>query len=543
MFSTIAKSSGFRCGPQFKRCEWYSIKRDGFNTPLDFAASLPFSKECTENQSVVRIFSLVQQLSFHSYLIEEHIELENIFRVSFFVSDNTRKPTSEDFLGYAVIQQDDKTEQNEQKSFVFVYEAVLKSHRVDNRSDFLHCRRDYSVEYDFGTLNICGSMYAQQNPKQKFACAQVSLRSALSLLLPNGDISYEKINKKSRAGSPSNGLQEKEIDNILTQLEKDNKLCFRVFKEDYLIKPLYGAIESNCPCLFGFHTKKDSQKKHIVLVLGHTFDEDSCLAYAKRDYALEKDRNYQSGDWLSSFLIHDDNFGPYHTIKKNFFCTARSDDVEEEKIENSNVEKSPSVSYLWCLTVPERKNSLYYNEIKLESDAYISNQLTPLISKILENLQSKLKKTDTPKEITSTNVAISLKNIIPIIQKRQVVLRHVFVGKETYLRHLESYFAEKEILEKVKNLKSAASNSLLKGFWLVEISIPEYFSSARVKFGELLMDGEFKQMKVGDKKESVNVFIPSVLAVRLPEKFFFYSDKDNPITTKITGWQELFSDG
>ena len=51
-------------------------------------------------------------------------------------------------------------------------------------------------------------------------------------------------------------------------------------------------------------------------VIGHTFSEDMWVPDA--DNYFEKQKYYSSERWMSEFLIHDDNFGPYLCLPRNY---------------------------------------------------------------------------------------------------------------------------------------------------------------------------------------------------------------------------------
>ncbi len=86
---------------------------------------------------------------------------------------------------------------------------------------------------------------------------------------------------------------------------------------------LYGCIESGGPALLGFEldapsTSPGEASRHIIPVLGHTFNEDAWVPEAQRHYFAGGLSYYPSESWLSAFIAHDDNFGPYYCLPRNF---------------------------------------------------------------------------------------------------------------------------------------------------------------------------------------------------------------------------------
>jgi len=176
---------------------------------------------------LLRVFSLARKLGFQSFLVdeitcdespqllEENAALKDvdsnyahsqIYKFSFF--RNNEQSISPLFLGYAVYKID---HYQGGRSFGHVYEAVLPPPRTKNENNFLHCKRRYQVTNSSGNDNhVTGALYAQQNGKT-FVCAHVALRTALSCLLPEGDIAYSMIRAKAGSGK---GLSPDRIENV-----------------------------------------------------------------------------------------------------------------------------------------------------------------------------------------------------------------------------------------------------------------------------------------------------------------------------------------
>jgi len=174
-------------------------------------SNFQFVDQHYESQHTVRrIFSLARKLGFNSFCSEPILpdtdllreENENLrarncgfvtseaTRISFFTTNISKAEKGQispkEYIGYAVIKKD--TCNPADNSRLYVYESVLPSYRDETANNFLHCHRQYQVQYPFGTFSVTGSLYAQQNDLT-FVCAHVALRSALSLVLDEGDVS------------------------------------------------------------------------------------------------------------------------------------------------------------------------------------------------------------------------------------------------------------------------------------------------------------------------------------------------------------------
>jgi hypothetical protein len=93
-------------------------------------------------------------------------------------------------------------------------------------------------------------------------------------------------------------------------------------------RTLYGFLESGFPALVGFQTRNSRHKhgsdnkepapRHMICAIGHTFNEDTWVPAAQPAYFATKLGYYPSENWLSSFVVHDDNVGLYQCIPRHF---------------------------------------------------------------------------------------------------------------------------------------------------------------------------------------------------------------------------------
>jgi hypothetical protein len=405
-------------------------------------------------------------------------------RISFFKTGVDKNKL--DFLGYAVVRSEKFGEQGRKN---YIYEAVLRPHREEGERDYLHCKRKYKVEFKDDYYIVEGTMYCQKNGKTS-VCSHVALRTVLSLFLED-DISYAEINEMANIQPNQypfdgqlpfrNGLQKRQIEEIFKKMKekKGIDIAFELLPIDKdkqsFTKLAYGYIESGCPCLLTFQVRKETaqSESHIIPILGHTFDADSCLAYAKHKYGLGDDIFYQSCDWVSAFLMHDDNFGAYHTVRRSFVRPLN--DGLGELNNNGNLNKTdrgkeePNYTinenedhYVWGLATQERKGSLYSYEIKNFTVDEVQKQLEEICK---SNVDVQVLKRALKKDKDGHN---------------SIILRSVFVEKQSYKIYLRTKCDIEE--NEIENI----TNELPNYFWMIEISCPELFSQNRKKFGELL---------------------------------------------------------
>src|SRR5262249_36482969 len=150
--------------------------------------------------------------------------------------------------------------------------------------------------------------------------AHVALRSALSTVLPTKDVGYFEINQvcgidhRTRSVGDGGGLEPGEMEAVLKHFGVAYDKVVHEPNQNLLLptdfqRHLYGVIESGYPSLVGFELDNNSAGggRHVIPVLGHTFNEDTWLPDAQRAYFGGNLAYYSSENWLSTFLVHDDN--------------------------------------------------------------------------------------------------------------------------------------------------------------------------------------------------------------------------------------------
>ena len=445
--------------------EWTSVEKSEGHSNFHFVDEYFWSSPILR-----RILSLARKLKFRSIAVEKISENEcELFaqenealaaRISEFSHSRVRrllffsgkKEEPGKLLGYTVFKEDYFTGFENPK--FHIYEAVLRPVRDFESNNFLHTTRGYSLVTSLGDFQTFGNLYGQQNG-MTFACAHVALRSVLSSVLPAGDLSYPEINEilgidfKAIEPGKKIGLGPDQLETVFTHYGLSyTKTAFQppheedpgIELEGEFQRHLYGVIESGLPALLGFETAKS---RHMIPVLGHTFNEDTWVADSKANYFAQNRGWFSSESWLSSYVVHDDNFGPYYCIPRHYLSK-----------DNFRI----LLGLTRVKTVTEA----------LEIEAAIPDYAKKIAEAFSERGNS-----------WQQNFAL-------FAEKGVLVLRTLLLKREEYLEALvrsESWAGERMNEQAISRLK----DKLPEHFWMVELSAPELFAGTRHKFGEVLL--------------------------------------------------------
>jgi len=404
-----------------------------------------------------------------------------LIRLSFFTSafntiDEIKNQSDSNFLGYAVIKEvpwDSKTRW-------IVFESVTAPSRHDN--NYLHGERTYNVNVFGKFFSVKGNLYCQQNALTN-VCAHVALRSCLSMINPSGDFDYHSMNKiLEESGCPHSIGKPLELKQILAVLNNQKIPC-----SIYSIKPdgkgtlpkipyqsyLYGSIESGYPALLGFSCGGDIG--HIIPILGHTFNADTWVPYADRSYfRIGKDTQYvQSESWVSTYICHDDNFGSYYCLPRQYISP------------NNEI-----------LVIAIRPPQVQYDAI--DAEALAADCLYTLVPKI--------------KEESSTKPWAGRLHDAITTKRGWFVLRTLHMSPKKYVEHLSTLRGWDDKTIPVK-LLTALGETLKQDMWVVEISLPELFPANRRKLGEIVLNPQ------SSKEDMLSCF----LFARVLDKIYFFS--------------------
>lgn len=502
-----------------RRLEW-------LNTGIEhgFSNFLFVDRHYRSHNVLRRIFSLARKHGHQSLLVEDISEAdcsllaeENsalrirqpefqsavVHRLSFFRCQNDKTPTPADFIGYAVVKTDTFAGQSKPKDHV--YESVLPSFRQAEQNNFIHCAREYRVNTSLGTFAVTGVLYAQQNALT-FVCAHVSLRPALAALLPEADVTYARLNAlagvdhQTRKVGEGRGLNPQDIEAVLNGVGIPFEKIVHEPRQQLELptefqRDLYGFIESGCPALIGFELHDPNPgpgggDRHIIPVIGHTFNEDTWVADAQRDYFGAKLSYFPSENWLSTYVVHDDNYGPYYCLPRHFL-------------------KKDNFRVIFGLKHAATPFSA------VEAEAVGLAFIGAIVNRI-------------PKINQDWYDRFAVFHRCGLL-----VLRTILARKADYVAHLQSLKSwqgdtlEPALIQKFQNL-------LPEQFWIVEASAPELFSSSRRKFGEVLLTAQTPLPK------PLNLSL--MLAARFPGVAMLRQSGGVPVEqTRLKGHTDLFS--
>jgi hypothetical protein len=461
--------------------------------------------------SIRRVFSLARSFNSESLIVESLspigiIAEENedirarysdhrnpdLLRLSFWkkaISDKDLSSlTSEDLFGYAIFKHDSVASIGYDAWHIFeaVFAKYPHVHNCVPRPGI------YRFSVGNSHLEIEGVLYCQQNGLNK-ACAQVALRSLLSRVLPERDISYRRINiiadRANPGFDPGQGLnvqQMRYIFNELGMLFNDVDYCQgdeRLRQELPYQKYAYAGLESGYGALVGFRLagrELQGEAKHIIPFYGHTFNKDTWVPNADISYfRIGEGVGYvPSESWTSSFIGHDDNFGPNFCIPRLY--------IESDKVD-----------YVVELIRP----GVCYSGIQAEAIAL------NILYSILPSLDG------------SKNKWIS--RLIQWTSKQQIVFRAQSVSSTEYASHLHALVDWEGKGEK-SGLSELFKKEMPPFVWAVEISTPQLFPANERKLGEIVLDAT-QPLSLQDEIAIFDIFI----LARLPGIYLFGGDISN----------------
>jgi len=417
----------------------------------------------------------------------------SFFKKNFKSKKGLENTTEKDFLGYAIVRNISIPccETN-----TWLYESVIgtikKSRDTDN---YVRGEQEWICSIGGHNLRIKGYLYAQQNTFTN-VCAHVALRTAVRRFTQN-DMTYREMNNligidhvKRKLGAGFGGLSTPEMIKVLESAgarcmvvnyttpggDKD-KIPFQ--------KILYGSIESGFPAIVIFQTADEPDVCHAIPIFGHSFIEDTWVHRAESAYFQVGRKIYiPSESWVSMYIAHDDNWGSNFCVPRGYLHTRRYCDWVASDAKSCLMD-SGCVAYV----IGTRPREVEMDPIQAEviGADYLFNIL--------------------PK---SPNLEHAwMRRVLEYLRVNQLVLRPILIKGKDYLEHL------KKIRDWDKN-KLTFSLPMDDSWWLwmVELSVPELFSTNRRKIGEVILRAEQKPTRLRDFK--------NFLFARIPEFFAFY---------------------
>jgi hypothetical protein len=399
---------------------------------------------------------------------------------------------AEAFLGWAILKHDAATFRGQEVDRWHVFESVIPkySHHHNYAPDAP------SIPVQIGDrsfpLALPGWLYCQQNGLNK-CCAHVALRTLLTARLSDHELPYSRINKllPHPPGGPRpdwlprDGLFPEQIETVLRGLGVPFESIYYPQRPEVenarrtlpYQKLLYSGAEAGVGALLAF--KLDGPNAvggHIIPIFGHTFNEDTWAPRSEGAYFRlgEKIRYIPSEAWLSSFLIHDDNFGSDLCLPKRFVRRRHAD-------------------YVVALLPMGYACPAYAAEV--------------VASRFFYSLIPRLTGTEN----------VWLDRLLGFVAQRELILRTVPVSKAVYLDHLSSR-RDWEKNQEDPELIEALTPLLREHLWMVEVSVPDLFSSNLRKLGEILLDG--------GQSLTASTLYSSFVMGRFPGRFLLFLGQD-----------------
>lgn len=473
-FSVFSFAEQFSGGAAFHRC--FSLARSFLTRTLvvEEIPAVGMLKE--ENEEILTLgYQLSQQPIYRFSFWSERIE----------AVDEIKHLHSRHLIGYMILKCDQPCDVNGVvQDRWHVFEAVFQKYQHDHNC--VPRQASYHVRVGEGIFEVRGVLYCQQNALNK-ACAHVAMRSLISRIAPEGDVSYAWLNTIARKATedgvyfPKNGLTPRQIRAIFDALNVQYRDMDYSYDPDLrnthpYQKYLYAGIESGFGGLLGF--KMDGPEaahndRHIIPFYGHTFNKDTWVPDAQISYFNigGKVGYIPSESWTSSFIGHDDNFGAN-------FCVPRL------------YAKPENVEYVVELFGAGVQYSGVTAEVLGLQFLY---SLCPYMTDETNKWAMRLRAYSHP-------------------SCQRVVLRAISVSSERYIEHLKTIQdwdgnrEERELIELMTPL-------LPKILWIVEVSLPHLFPANEHKLGEIVLDAT--QLPDEEKDVDFNLFV----FARVPKQY------------------------
>ncbi|NIP27808.1 MAG: hypothetical protein GWN67_24895 [Phycisphaerae bacterium] len=424
-------------------------------------------------------------------------KISKTHRLSFFTKRfSTRRglsnATEEEFIGYAIVKQDAIPDYGR---VTRIYESVIKPSRYVN--NFIKGDKEWTCSIVGNLFKVKGYIYAQQNAITN-VCAHVALRTAASCFHKDEDMLYREMNELigidhvKRKLEPGKGLDTMEMVEILSKagascIVADYTNPKRHKNRAPFQKLVYGSIESGFPAIVIFETAENTDVCHAIPIFGHTFNDDTWVYKAELSYfKVGSGMHYiPSESWTSTYIAHDDNYGSNFCIPRMYlhvrrYCNAQNNEVKGCSMDYGNV----------CYVIGTLPREVRMNAIQAE---VIGADYLFTILPQLPNLS----------DVWPTRLCY-------YAGVNQLVLRPILIRSDDYSRHLSNIRGWKR-----KKFEFEIEIEPEGWLWLIELSVPELFSSNKRKIAEVVLRSDVEPKSQRD--------FNSFLLARVPGYFALYS--------------------
>jgi hypothetical protein len=250
---------------------------------------------------------------------------------------------------------------------------------------------------------------------------------------------------------------------------------------------IYHYLESGIPVQLIIPTEEG---RHALTIVGHSFNPDVWWALAQEYYSRRPSGgNYHSSTtWIENFIVHDDNFGPYLTVPKDFILAA---------------ENQYGVVIIVPLPTDVNMNG---ERAEMLANMFLATEVDP----------QKLNKAKNDSRITPKTwdwFEVFWRHYL----RNDVVMRTCLLCSEDFKisyapNHLKHHYESMRFPPKI---------------WLSELSIPELFCHARFRLGEIIFDSTAAPWP--RHRPFLSIHVPGLLIVRdtETEKLQYIDIKDD----------------
>lgn len=397
-----------------------------------------------------------------------------------------------DCIGYVILVKAGCSKGESDRIRWIVYEAILDG--GENLRGVMPRAVVYSFRVGEKIRKIKGRMYCQQNGRTA-VCAHAAIRTLLSALLPERDISYRRISELAH-------YQGGAVDSKMIRMVFES-LGFPVhdWSVDRAKNPdadkiplyhcLYLGVESCGGSHFGFDVKNrddltSCQDQHIIPVFGHTFNKHIWVNEASGYYfkcGMQIPRSFISDNWVSTFIAHDDNVGPNVYIPRFY--------VDHFALSS-------------VITVLPRQNNRKYT-VGVDAEEIVVDWLRKNVVRFLKSWKGLYADNDW---LDRLNLALTPAEGQECADIARVVLRSLLISRDEYHRWLLQNRDNEGNAENPRVMDDIIRR-LPEHFWMVEISFPHLFPVNERKIGEVLLSSEPGEYSI----------TRGVMLIRLPTRY------------------------
>ncbi len=468
--------------------------------------------------------------SCHNYEQElEHYDYELItkrcHKLLFFKSEVKKGEETEcnndDIIGYCIVHHDtlknigkgdDKGKEYDRS---YLTECVFQFPLPRTIKGYAYGNYNTEIKIKDRSYKVNGNYFSQQNSITN-CCAQAAIKMALRAYYP--DITCEKINDhvpifhKKKEGNK--GLNPKQIKTAIENFTNNQLTVYLLnandlsYSHDFL-KVVYLALESKMPVILLFHNRDKPIGKvsqgHAVTLIGHTFKQHTWGAYGGAHFSESGVGYLSSSLWCDSFVIQDDNLGPFYQMPSRFLTDYVEFSRLRDSYEKHMMVRTPLQSKQWYKD-PLYALFLFPKDLDFMKDTYsIEYTAVAMLNKHVNELafDGELPSQDDFHTYFYDNFKINMEN-----REATLISRTLLVQKNEYLTpQIQQLYKRNGYLDLVEEI-------LPDYFWISEISVPELYWINHAKVGEIIID---------PKRLSESQY-ESVILIRLPYILTFFEE-------------------